>query len=219
MAPKQNAGPGAGAVGILVFDGVEVMDFAGPFEVFSVARRDPERRGETGSPAPPLLIADGGGTVTATGGMGVLAEADLADPPPLRALVIPGGYGIRALLEDRGLQQRLHALAGRVEVLVSVCTGALLLGRMGLLEGRDATTHGRYLEALAREAPACRVLGNRRVVDQGGLVTCGGISAGIDGALHLLARWEGAAVAADAADFMEYRSPAGDPAASAAGSA
>lgn len=205
------------AVGILIFDGVEVMDFAGPFEVFSVARRDPARRGETSSPVPPVLLARGMEPVTTTGGMQVLPGADLAEPPPLRALIVPGGIGVRKLLEDQALHARIRDIHSRVELIISVCTGALLLGRMGLLEGREATTHGRYLDVLAAQVPGCRVVGDRRVVDQGGILTSGGIAAGIDAALYLLARWEGEEVAAEAADYMEYRPAADRPAAVTAG--
>lgn len=192
------------AIGILIFDGVEVMDFAGPFEVFSVARRDPARRREAASPLPPRLIGLNSGPVTATGGMRVEVDATLESPGPMRALVVPGGSGIRALLEDSSFHERLRALRDELDCLLSVCTGALLLGRAGLLDGLEATTHHRFIGELEAIAPACRARAGARVVDTGRVITAGGIASGIDAALHLLARFEGREVAEEAAAWMEY---------------
>lgn len=192
------------AVGILVFDGVEVLDFAGPFEVFSVTRRDESARDETLSPCPPLLIAPRAGRIEATGGLLLEVALSPDTAPPLRALVVPGGRGIRALLDDQALKDWLLAAMGRVEVLMSVCTGAGLLAAAGLLQQRRVTTHHRYLDWLAELEPDCTVLSGERFVDEGRLITAGGISAGIDAALHLVERWEGETVARATAEYMEY---------------
>jgi len=192
-------------VGVLVFDQVEVLDFAGPFEVFSVARREEGSRRDSDSPCPPVLIAPHPGTVTATGGLKLIPDALMDQPGPIQALVIPGGFGVRALMEDEGFLETLRRLMPQLEVCLSVCTGAAVLARAGMLAGRPATTHHRYLDWLAELAPDCRVQTDQRVVDDGDIITSGGISAGIDAALHLLGRWEGEAVAEETADYMEYR--------------
>ncbi|MEA5444711.1 DJ-1/PfpI family protein [Gammaproteobacteria bacterium AB-CW1] len=196
--------PSAG-VGILVFDGVEVLDFAGPFEVFSVTRRSGESRLDGQSPMPPRLLSSGRREITATGGLRVTADASLEDAAGLDALVIPGGYGVRALMADEAFLARLLQLSRDVELVMSVCTGAGVLARAGLLRQRRVTTHHAYLEWLAELAPDCEVVGDCRVVDEGDLVTAGGISAGIDAALHLVERWQGRAVADETAAYMEYR--------------
>jgi len=193
------------SVGILVFDGVEVLDFAGPFEVFSVTRRSESDRAETASPCPPVLIAPNAGRVRATGGMDIEVPFAPDGAPPLRALVVPGGRGVRALLNDDVIRDWLRMMAGQVEVLMSVCTGAGLLASSGLLAGHRVTTHHRYLDWLAELEPNCRVVSGQRFVDEGALITAGGISAGIDAALHLVARWEGEAVADATASYMEYQ--------------
>ncbi|MCP1726259.1 transcriptional regulator GlxA family with amidase domain [Natronospira proteinivora] len=198
----------SGQVGILVFDQVEVLDFAGPYEVFSVARRASDRRQGSTSPCPPVLLGTSTEAVTATGGMRVLPDQPLGAVSGLRALIVPGGYGVRVLMEDSAVIATLRALQPQLDVLMSVCTGAAVLARAGLLDGRSATTHKRYLDWLSELAPDCHLVRERRVVDDGNLITAAGISAGIDAALHLLARWEGQAVADETADYMEYRPPA-----------
>ncbi len=194
-------------VGILVFDDVEVLDFAGPFEVFSVTRLDEARRREDPSPFEVLLVAERPGVVAASGGLKVTPDVTTAACPPLDVLVVPGGWGTRRALHNEALVGWIAARGRRVETLTSVCTGAMLLGRAGLLDGRRATTHWKSLDWMRASFPQVRVETHLRVVEDGHVVTSAGISAGIDMALLVVARYHGDAVARAAARHMEYPYP------------
>src|SRR3954452_19099753 len=116
-------------VGILVFPDVEVLDFCGPFEVFSVTRLDEDRRRQDPSPYEVLIVAERPGVVVTTGGLKVVPDHSLEDCPPLDVLVVPGGWGTRREMSNDRLTSWIADQAGRVTTLASVCTGALLLGR------------------------------------------------------------------------------------------
>ncbi|MCC6850044.1 MAG: DJ-1/PfpI family protein [Deltaproteobacteria bacterium] len=194
-------------VGILVFPDVEVLDFCGPFEVFSVTRLDDVRRRQDPSPFEVRLVAETRDVVVATGGLRVLPDCAVAECPPLDVLVVPGGWGTRRLLEHRPLLDWIAARGGAAPMLTSVCTGALLLGRVGLLDGRRATTHWRSLGLLRTIAPRATVEDGLHVVEDGRVVTSAGISAGIDMALRVVARLYGERVARETARHMEYPYP------------
>ena len=132
-------------VGILIFPDVEVLDFCGPYEVFSVTRLNEERRREEPSPFEVFLIAERPEPVTVSGGMRVLPDVTITDRPPLDILVVPGGWGTRREIDNAPLINWIAGQGKEVETLTSVCTGALLLGRAGLLDGRRATTHWKSL--------------------------------------------------------------------------
>ena len=186
-------------VAILVFDDVEVLDFCGPFEVFSVAasRRDPP-------PFRVFTVAQRPGPVIARNGLSVNPDHGLHDCPAPDLLVIPGGQGTRPLLEDETLLAWIRERDSRCELTLSVCTGSLLLARAGLLAGLRATTHWGSLELLEALAPDTEVLGETRYVDNGRIITSAGISAGIDMSLHIVERLLGADHAALTARHMEY---------------
>jgi transcriptional regulator GlxA family with amidase domain len=194
-------------VGILVFPDVEVLDFCGPFEVFSVTRLDEQRRREEPSPFEVLLVAERAGTVTTTGGMKVTPDHTLDTCPRLDVLVVPGGWGTRAEIKNARLLDWIRARAAQVETLTSVCTGSMLLGQAGLLDGRHATTHWRSLQWMREAFPAVTVEDKLHVVEDGNVLTSAGISAGIDMALRVIARYHGEAVARNTARNMEYRYP------------
>ncbi|MCC6766790.1 MAG: DJ-1/PfpI family protein [Deltaproteobacteria bacterium] len=197
-------------VGIVVFPDVEVLDFCGPFEVFSVTRLDEARRREEPSPFEVRLVAETGDVVVATGGLRVLPDCTLTECPPLDLLVVPGGWGTRRLLERPPVLDWIAARGAVVPTLTSVCTGALLLGKVGLLDGRRATTHWHALDLLREVAPRAVVEDARRVVEDGHVVTSAGISAGIDMALRVVARLHGERVARETARHMEYPYSADD---------
>jgi transcriptional regulator GlxA family with amidase domain len=194
-------------VGILIFPNVEVLDFCGPFEVFSVTRLNEERRREEPSPFEVILIAEAKDTVTATGGMRVLPDFSIDAAPPLDVLVVPGGWGTRREIKNPRLLEFIRARARQVETLTSVCTGAMLLGQAGLLDGRHATTHWRSLDWMRETFPAVTVEDALHVVEDGNVLTSAGISAGIDMALRVVARYCGEAVARATARHMEYPFP------------
>ncbi len=194
------------SVGILVYDGAELLDFAGPAEVFSHAGAMLRTDGEPALDV--FTIAPDAGVVRTQNGVEVVPRYSLAKCPPLDVLVVPGGV-LASVLHDAETVRLLRHLASRAELRISVCSGATIYGRMGLLDGRTATTHTSQLTGFAREFPTTTVL-ERRFVDDGDLVTCAGVSAGIDGALHVVERLLGPDVASHTAGFMEYEwSPAG----------
>src|SRR5262249_16806372 len=194
-------------IGIVVFDDVEVLDFCGPFEVFSTTRLDEARRQQDPSPFDVLLVAPTSGPIRAVGGLKVIPDHTLESCPPLDVLVVPGGWGTRRLIHDRTLLDWSAARAPRVETLTSVCTGAMLLGSAGLLDGRHATTHWRSLDWMHESFPHVTVERELRVVEEGNLLTSAGISAGIDLALRVVARYHGEDVARATARNMEYPYP------------
>ena len=194
-------------VGILVFPEVEVLDFCGPFEVFSVTRLDEARRREDPSPFEVLLVAEQEGVVTATGGLRVVPDVTIETCPPLDVLVVPGGWGTRREITNQALIAWIHERGKHVETLTSVCTGSMLLGHAGLLDGRRATTHWRALDWMRQSLPAVTVEDRLHVVEDGDIVTSAGISAGIDMALRVVARYHGEAVARATAANMEYPFP------------
>jgi transcriptional regulator GlxA family with amidase domain len=187
-------------VAILVFDQVEILDFAGPHEVFGVAD---EIGG--GRDFDVFTVAAQPGPVQTRHGLRLTPTYTFADCPAPHLLVIPGGYGTRALVHKAAVVGWIRERAATAELTMSVCTGAILLGQAGLLDGLRATTHHECLDLLREQAPRADVVGTERFVDNGRIVTAAGISAGIDCALHVVQRLLGAAAAADTARYMEYR--------------
>lgn len=194
-------------VGILVFDDVEVLDFCGPFEVFSVTRLDETRRREEPSPFEVLLVAERPDVVVASGGLKVTPDVTLATCPALDVLLVPGGWGTRRELHNPSLLAWIAERGRRAELVTSVCTGAMLLGHAGLLDGRRATTHWRSLAWMRDTFPGVTVEDALRVVEDGNVLTSAGISAGIDLSLRVVARYHGESVARATARQMEYPYP------------
>jgi transcriptional regulator GlxA family with amidase domain len=197
-------------VGIVLFEDVEVLDFCGPFEVFSVTRLNEEKRREEPSPFEVVLVAERAGAVTTTGGMQVLPHHSFAHCPPLDIVVVPGGWGTRRELQNPAMLEWLRARAGEVEILASVCTGSMLLGFAGLLDGLRATTHWRSLDWMRDSFPAVAVDYRRHFVEDGHVFTAAGISAGIDMSLRVVARCFGESTARATARYMEYPYPESD---------
>lgn len=194
-------------VGIVLFDEIEVLDFCGPFEVFSVTRLNEAKRREEPSPFEVKLIAEKGGAILTHGGMRVVADYSFADCPPLDILCVPGGWGTRREMENPSMLEWLRRRAAQVELVTAVCTGSMLLGFAGLLEGRPATTHWRALDWMAESFPSTEVIRSLHVVDDGNLITSAGISAGIEMALTVVARYHGEEIARATARQMEYPYP------------
>ncbi|MEV7431510.1 DJ-1/PfpI family protein [Nocardioides sp. NPDC092400] len=176
-------------VAILAFDDMEVLDYAGPYEVFNVA-------GELGAGTPFEVRSVGltGAPVVGRGGFTVLPTHALEECPPPDVLVVPGGAGVRPLLEDERLLAWLRERAAEVELLMSVCTGSLLLARAGLLARRRATTHHTAFDELAALDPTLTVeRGQRFVRSAERLWTSAGVSAGVDLALKAVDELAGTA--------------------------
>jgi transcriptional regulator GlxA family with amidase domain len=190
-------------VGIVIFDDVEVLDFCGPFEVFSMASpagatSDADRFFRV------VTIAEHDRIVTCRGGLLVKPHHTIIDHPPLDIVVVPGGQGTRREIKNPKLLNWIASQNREADLMTSVCTGAFLLAERGLLAGKRATTHWASIEWLQEHYPDTEVLADQRVVDEGRIVTSAGVSAGIDMALHIVARLYGTEAAAWTARRMEY---------------
>ena len=194
-------------VGIVLFEDVEILDFCGPFEVFSATRLNEEKRLEESSPFEVLLVAEKTTPVTTTGGMKVIPHWAFESCPKLDILVVPGGWGTRKELHNPVMLDWLRDRSSEVEMLTSVCTGSMLLGYAGLLNGLHATTHWRSLDWMKDSFPTVTVEYDKHVVEDGQVFTSAGISAGIDMALKVVSRYCGGAVARATAKHMEYSYP------------
>jgi transcriptional regulator GlxA family with amidase domain len=183
------------AIAIALWAGVEELDFAGPYEVLTAWARFSERAISV------RTVAESTDPVTCAHGLRVLADTAWTDVGRIDLLVLPGG-GTQPLREDQGFLQRLRELAARGTLMTSVCTGALIYAHAGLLDGRPATTHWSSLDALADFD--VRVDREARFVDDGEIVTAAGVSAGIDMALHLVARLESVEQAQAVRRYIQY---------------
>jgi transcriptional regulator GlxA family with amidase domain len=190
-------------VGILVFDGVEVLDFAGPFEVFSVTRQLRESP-TTARLFQPVIIAEDQRTIRTTGDLLITPHYTIHNHPKLDMFVIPGGAGTRILQDHSPILDWIREQSGQVSLSTSVCTGALLLAFAGLLDGKEATTHWGSIERMREAFPTITVREHVRFVDQGDIVTSAGVSAGIDMALSIVTRLFGEETARQTAKDMEY---------------
>lgn len=192
--------------GILVFPDVEVLDFAGPFEVFSRTRLVAgveSRRFDDSAPFHVFTVAKDLEVLLAVGGLQVLPHYDFVSVPPLDILVVPGGFGTRALLQDLETLQWIQEVSQQVNQVTSVCTGALLLAQLGLLAHKRATTHGGALDTLAQIDPSITVERNQRVV-RDGIFTSAGVAAGIDMSLAVVETLYGKVVADETAHYIEF---------------
>jgi transcriptional regulator GlxA family with amidase domain len=171
-------------VAILVFDDIEVLDFAGPFEVFSVAGSMMPQ-----TPYQPFFTYTLGlthATVSARGGLRVQPTFSLDDAPTPQILIVPGGYGSRRLLVNDRLLAWLREVAPKCEIVASVCTGALVLAAAGLAKGKRITTHHGAFDRLSELESTCIVERETRFVHDGKYWFSGGISAGIDMSLEIV---------------------------------
>jgi transcriptional regulator GlxA family with amidase domain len=194
-------------VGIVLFGDIEVLDFCGPFEVFSAVRLNEEKRREETSPFKALLISEKIDPVTTTGGMRVIPDYTFDNCPELDILVVPGGWGTRREIKNPVMLNWLRQQAPKVETLTSVCTGSMLLGFAGLLDGLHATTHWRSLDWMRESFPDVTVVYDQHVVEAGRVISSAGISAGIDMALKVVERYFGEDIARATARHMEYPYP------------
>ncbi|MGB4115815.1 MAG: DJ-1/PfpI family protein [Polaromonas sp.] len=167
-------------VAILVFDDVEVLDFAGPYEVFTTASRV---HGRSQPDAPPLFdvacVSRDGQLMTARAGLKVLPEHSFANCPPPDLLIVPGGVVDAAMRCDDTLQW-IADTAAKADITASICTGVFLLAASGVVQTGEVTTHWEDIADLRQQFPALTVTAGVRWVDKGKLITSAGISAGID---------------------------------------
>lgn len=192
-------------VAILVFDEVEALDLAGPFEVFTTASRMRQRHApEVPVPFEVSCVARTLAPIRARAGMTVVPSHSFSDAPPIDVLIVPGGAVDQAMQcpETLAWIARMHPTT---QITASVCTGAFLLAASGVLQSGPVTTHWEDQADLAQQFPTLDVRSSVRWVDQGRIVTSGGISAGIDMSLHLVARLTSEALALRTAQQMEFQ--------------
>jgi transcriptional regulator GlxA family with amidase domain len=186
-------------IGVAVFEDSEELDWAGPWEVLSAwASGWPDDGVEV------FTVADSVEPVRCAKGLRVLADHTWETAPPLDVLVFPGGRGTRAQLGDESVRKRMRELADRGTLMTSVCTGSLVYADAGLLDGRPATTHWGSLETLGQLGTGVEVRPEDRFVDAGQVITAAGVSAGIDMALHLVARLHSAERAREVRRYIQY---------------
>jgi putative intracellular protease/amidase len=176
---------------ILVFEGVQIIDYCGPFEVFGQARVQPFTVAKTTDP------------LTTAMGMKVVPSHSFADCPPAEVLIIPGG-GVDTVENDPEAIRWLRDRAERAQFVLSVCNGAFILARTGLLDGLTATTFYGLLDEFQARYPRVKAIRDQRYVDNGKFLTTAGISSGIDGSLYVIGKLRGRAWAQRAALNMEY---------------
>ncbi|PJF44404.1 MAG: AraC family transcriptional regulator [Phototrophicales bacterium] len=186
-------------VAILIFDEVEVLDFAGPFEVFAITSQDSPNK-----PFDVYLVAEEMRPIRARHGFSVNPHYTLETCPTPDIVLVPGGKGSRIAKERPAILNWVRHHAQQNKLTLSVCTGALILGRAGILDGLSATTHWTAFDLLAENAPKTNVQRNIRFIDNGQVITSAGVSAGIDMSLYVVARLCGIDVAQETAREMEY---------------
>ncbi len=187
-------------VGLFLFNEVEVLDFAGPFEVFSIAEAEPGIKGFKVH-----TVSADGQIIRARNGLQVQPEYSFDQLPRLDLLIIPGGYGAEEIeIHKPEVLDWIRSYADTGVQIASVCTGSLLLAEAGLLDGLRATTHWMDIDRLEKEYPLVEVQRGVKFVDQGWIVTSGGISAGIHMSLHMVGRYHGIEAAKLTAKRMEY---------------
>lgn len=197
-------------IAILIFPGVELLDFAGPYEVFSAAHA------AGGEPLCEVwTVAESLEPLRCHNGLWVVPDTTLETCPAADLIVVPGGMGTRTAVDRPALIEWIAARAAQAELMLSVCTGSFLLAQAGLLADKPATTHWASIQRMRDTFPGQVVIDGQRWVDAGNVVSSAGVSAGIDMALYVLARLYGTEIAAAAARRMEYEHwpPAGERAA------
>lgn len=182
-------------IGILLFDECEELDWAGPWEVFTMGRREGDVV---------VTVAERPGPVTCAKGLRVLADHTFADAPRLDVVMVPGGRGRRRERTNPAMLGYLREVAPGCRWVTSVCTGAFVLEAAGLLTGRRVTTHWASIEELRGLAPDLTVLERVRYVRDGAMVTAAGVSAGIDMSLWLLGQLASPEHARRTQYLMEY---------------
>lgn len=190
-------------IGVLLYDGVDLLDAGGPYEVFLTAARLAVRDGG-GPPFEVVTLTVTGAPVTAYGGMGLVPQASAASAGSLDVLIVPGTIDVGGALDDAALLAAIDRLAAASDITASVCTGAFLLADVGLLDGRPWTTHWEDVDGLAGTLGETGAVRDLRWVDAGEVVTGAGLSSGIAMALHLVDRLAGRDLAVRTARQIDY---------------
>ncbi|MGY4690802.1 DJ-1/PfpI family protein [Salibacterium sp. K-3] len=188
-------------VGIFLFNEVEVLDFAGPFEVFSLAAFPDSDRNAFDV----KTVSEDGSMISTRNGLKVMPDYSFDNHPAFDIVIVPGGYGAEAVeIDNPSVIEWIQKQQSKAEMMISVCTGALLLAKAGILDGKRAVTHWMDAHRMEKEFPAVSVVRDVKYVDEGAVITSGGISAGMDMSFHVLSRLHGKPAAEKTAKRMEY---------------
>lgn len=187
-------------VAILLYNDVEVLDFAGPLDVFLLANEHGDRKlfdiKTVAKTKRPITAAYNGLSINPQYGMNEITASDI--------LIIPGGNDISGLLADQEIIQWIAKISDRAELVLSVCSGSLILAKAGLLEGLKATTHRSDMLELASLAPNTEIVDGVKFVDNGKFITSAGITTGIDMCLHVIEKLSGSDIAKKTTISLEY---------------
>jgi len=186
-------------VGIFLFNDIELLDFAGPYEVFSVTSELNEQK-----LFQVFSISDDGSEIKSINGLKVVPDYSFANHPPIDILIIPGGIGTRAEITKNHVLEWSKKVAASAQITMTVCSGARIPAKLGLLDHLEATTHHTVFASLKELAPNIILNPDKRFVDNGTIMTAGGISAGIDLSLHIVKKLHGEAVVNKTIRYMEY---------------
>jgi transcriptional regulator GlxA family with amidase domain len=193
-------------VGILIFDQVELLDVAGPFEVFSVTRLN-EKDKVRSSPFKVLLISEKPDQISTIGGLRLTPDVYFDNCPKLDLLIVPGGWGTRKEVNNLNLVNWIENKSSQVKITASICTGSSLLGKAGLLDGRESTTHFQAFDFLRQSAPNTKIREDVLFTLTEPVFTSAGVSAGIDLSLCIVSHFFGSEVGRATARHMEYPYP------------
>lgn len=186
-------------IGIYIYDNAEVLDFSGPFEVFSTSAR----LNKSGEPFIVFLVSQTGTAVTARAGFSVNPSFGFHDHPPLDLLIVAGGVHTEEMKKPEVLNW-IASETQKTKLVASVCTGAFLLAEAGVLLSQNVTTHWEDIPDLRKNYPSLHVHENKRWIDEGDIITSAGISAGIDMSLHIISKLYSEELALKTAKQMEY---------------
>lgn len=187
-------------VGIFIFNDVELLDFAGPYEVFSVASEMHDYKYFS-----VFTISENGDMIKTVNGLKVQPDYSFDTHPNMDILLIPGGVGSRKLIKNARVLDWVNKNYLSSEITCSVCSGALVLGKLGLLDNLISTTHHQVIDLLKEISPLTNIDKGKRYIDNGKIMTSAGISAGIDLALHIVNKVYGIEAEQKTIEHMEYR--------------
>ena len=186
-------------IGILIFNDIELLDFAGPYEVFSVTNEL-----NNNNLCKTFTIEEQNRTIDSVNGLKIISDYSFKNCPKIDILVIPGGVGTKALLEQEEVLKWVLDRYDESEITFSVCSGTRILGKIGLLDGIKYTTHHEVMEDMNQIAPKAIIVSGKRFIDNGKLLTSAGISAGIDLSLYLVEKIFGKEIREKTQAYMEY---------------
>ena len=186
-------------VGIYLFNKVELLDFAGPYEVFSTTSELNDHK-----VFKVFTVSEDGGAIKSVNGLIVIPDYSFDNHPKIDILIIPGGEGTKNEIKKKKVMEWVNKTQGSAEIMATVCSGARIPAVLGLLDGLEATTHHSVIDDVKKLAPNVIIDHTKRFIDNGKIMTSGGISAGIDLSLHIVKKLCGEDTAQKTMEYMEY---------------